>query len=213
MKYAICNELFEGWPLDKTAAFVADLGYHGLELAPFTLCELVTDLSSAQRRTIRRTIENTGPVCGRPALAARAHQRLSAEPSRPGRPRPHRAIPARPDRLLRRTRRRRPHLRLAPAARHPVRPRARRSLEIDRRDSCTLAACEHSKQGVIFCIEPLSSNETNFIVNVDEAADLVRRVDQPGLQMMVDVKAMSNDPAPPSRSRSATCIPSSTMSI
>ena len=60
MRYAICNELFEGWPLQKTAAFVAELGYQGLELAPFTLCNLVTDLSSAARRRIRRTIEARG---------------------------------------------------------------------------------------------------------------------------------------------------------
>ena len=60
MPYAICNELFEDWPLDKTAAFVAELGYQGLELAPFTLCNLVTDLSAADRRRIRRTVESAG---------------------------------------------------------------------------------------------------------------------------------------------------------
>ena len=32
-------------------------------------------------------------------------------------------------------------------------------------------------RGVIFCVEPLGSNETNFITNVDEAAELVRQVD------------------------------------
>ena len=60
MPYAICNELFEDWPLEKTAAFVAELGYQGLELAPFTLCSLVTELSSADRRRIRRTVEDAG---------------------------------------------------------------------------------------------------------------------------------------------------------
>ena len=60
MPYAICNELFEDWPLDKTAALVAELGYQGLELAPFTLCNLVTDLSAADRLRIRRTVEGAG---------------------------------------------------------------------------------------------------------------------------------------------------------
>lgn len=36
MHYAVCNELFAGWDLDRVCATVADIGYEGLELAPFT---------------------------------------------------------------------------------------------------------------------------------------------------------------------------------
>ncbi len=60
MRYSICNELFEGWSLAETAAFVAELGYEELEIAPYTLCERVTDLSADDRMRIRRTVEAAG---------------------------------------------------------------------------------------------------------------------------------------------------------
>ena len=195
MNYAICNELFEGWPLEKTADFVAELGYQGLELAPFTLCKVVTDLSGAARLRIRRTVEGAGlSVVGLHWLLAQTDgfQLNDSDPT----------IRARTAQYL---------LDLidccaelggdvlifgSPQQRDlpPGRSRAeawKSTAEIMHR--CGVRAQE---QGVLFCIEPLSRNETNFIVNVDEAAQLVRQVDHPGLQMMVDVKAMSHDPRP-----------------
>ena len=195
MSYAICNELFEDWPLDKTAAFVAELGYQGLELAPFTLCNLVTDLSAADRLRIRRTVEGAGlAVVGLHWLLAQTEGFQLNDPN--------------PD-----VRARTAHYLLdlidccaelggevlifgSPQQRDvpPDRSRAeawKSTAEI--MHSCGVRAQE---QGVLFCVEPLSRNETNFIVNVDEAAELVRQVDHPGLRMMVDTKAMSHDPRP-----------------
>lgn len=39
-RYAICNETFEGWDHGRICRFVADVGYTGLEIAPFTLARL-----------------------------------------------------------------------------------------------------------------------------------------------------------------------------
>jgi sugar phosphate isomerase/epimerase len=47
-----------------------------------------------------------------------------------------------------------------------------------------------SQRGVTFCIEPLG---TDFITWVDDAAKLVREVEQPGFRMMVDCKSMAQD--------------------
>src|SRR5438477_7035338 len=60
MHYAICNETFEGWDHARVCRFVADLGYTGLELAPFTLAPRITDVSAEQRRTLRRQAEDCG---------------------------------------------------------------------------------------------------------------------------------------------------------
>src|SRR5262249_5604212 len=60
MRYAICNETFEGWPHDRVCRVVADLGYQGLEIAPFTLAPRVTDVTAEQRRTLRRQAEECG---------------------------------------------------------------------------------------------------------------------------------------------------------
>src|SRR5947208_3354234 len=40
MRYAICNETFEGWERERVCRFVAGLGYQGRELAPVTLAPL-----------------------------------------------------------------------------------------------------------------------------------------------------------------------------
>src|SRR5438067_1390575 len=39
MKYAICNETFEGWDHARVCGRVAELGYTGLEVAPLTPAE------------------------------------------------------------------------------------------------------------------------------------------------------------------------------
>src|SRR5262249_11960360 len=60
MRYAICNETFEGWDHARVCRFVAELGYTGLELAPFTLAPRITDVSAEQRRVLRRQAEDCG---------------------------------------------------------------------------------------------------------------------------------------------------------
>ncbi|MDO5565253.1 MAG: sugar phosphate isomerase/epimerase family protein [Planctomycetia bacterium] len=44
MKIAMCNEMFVGWNLEKQFRFIAECGYDGVELAPFTVA---SDLSYA----------------------------------------------------------------------------------------------------------------------------------------------------------------------
>ena len=60
MRYAICNETFENWEHARICKKVAELGYQGLELAPFTLAPRITDLTGAQRQTLRRQAEDNG---------------------------------------------------------------------------------------------------------------------------------------------------------
>ena len=63
MRYAICNETFVDWPLEKACAEAAAAGYTGLEVAPFTLAGLATELSSVERALIARTIRGAGLEC------------------------------------------------------------------------------------------------------------------------------------------------------
>src|ERR1700736_773185 len=60
MRYAICNETFEGWDHERVCRLVAGLGYTGLEVAPFTLAPRVTDITPQQRRTLRCQAEASG---------------------------------------------------------------------------------------------------------------------------------------------------------
>ena len=60
MKYAICNETFEGWDHARVCGRVAELGYTGLEVAPFTLAPRITDVTAARRSELRREAEAAG---------------------------------------------------------------------------------------------------------------------------------------------------------
>jgi hypothetical protein len=60
MKISICNELFQGWPIERIFDYAAQLGYGGVELAPFTLAESVTDISMAERKRISKAAESAG---------------------------------------------------------------------------------------------------------------------------------------------------------
>jgi sugar phosphate isomerase/epimerase len=60
MKFAICNETFQDWPLEKACALAADCGYTGLEIAPFTLAKYVTEITAARRQEIRKTVQKAG---------------------------------------------------------------------------------------------------------------------------------------------------------
>src|SRR5262249_23287719 len=60
MRYAICNETFEEWDHARICRFVAELGYTGLELAPFTLAPRITDVTPERGRELRRQAEDCG---------------------------------------------------------------------------------------------------------------------------------------------------------
>src|ERR1700675_3783087 len=60
MRYAICNETFEGWDHARICQTAAELGYTGLELAPFPLAPRITDVTLAQRQKLRQEAESAG---------------------------------------------------------------------------------------------------------------------------------------------------------
>ena len=68
MRYAICNETFapaakvpwEPWPFEKQCRCAAQLGYHAVELAPFTFNHDIRKVSAAERQKIRDTATAAG---------------------------------------------------------------------------------------------------------------------------------------------------------
>ena len=60
MKFAICNEIFQGWKIEDTFAHAAKLGYAGVEIAPFTLANAVTDISAGERRRLVEAAARSG---------------------------------------------------------------------------------------------------------------------------------------------------------
>jgi len=72
VKFAICNEIFDGWSTAAVFEYCAKLGYDAVELAPFTLGKPPGEISPAERRQIRETAARCGiSICGLHWLLAR----------------------------------------------------------------------------------------------------------------------------------------------
>ncbi len=59
MKFAICNETYQGWSLSDTCA-AFDTGYQGLEIAPFTLNEDPRDLTTLEAKSMGNIVREHG---------------------------------------------------------------------------------------------------------------------------------------------------------
>jgi sugar phosphate isomerase/epimerase len=193
IRLGICNELFEGWDLGRVCRTVRQIGYEGIELAPFTLAPLITELSSEDRRRIRGTIEDAGlTTIGLHWLLARTEGFYLTSPDLTTRMKTaHYLIE-----LARATRD------LGGSVMVLGSPKQRDLLPgVDYHAAFGYALevfstimPEVGALDVDLCLEPLAPNDTNFLNTIDQANDLIARVDHPNFKLHMDVKAQCSDP-------------------
>jgi sugar phosphate isomerase/epimerase len=54
VKFGICGEIFQDWDaIARTIELVKETGYDGLEIAPFTLAQTVTDIPAKKHPRAR----------------------------------------------------------------------------------------------------------------------------------------------------------------
>jgi sugar phosphate isomerase/epimerase len=188
MRIALCNEVLAGMPLERQCEYAARLGYDGLEIAPFTLSASPEKISAAEAAKIRATVEASG-------LVVTGLHWLLVKPEGLSLTDPDTAVRARTIEVMIRLTALCAELggavlvhgspkqrQIAPGETHAV---ALARLQ----DGLAQVASAAAKAGVIYCIEPLSRNETALVNTVAEAAELVRSIDQPGLRTMIDCSA------------------------
>ncbi len=192
MKFAICNETFRDWPIDKAFAFAAECGYTGIEIAPFTLATYVTDITPPQRAEVRRAADAAGlQVIGLHWLLAKTEGIHLTSPDA--------------------DQRRRTADYLAELARCCAELGGRimvfgspqqRNLApgVGREQGMEYAAEVFSRllpvleeTGVTVALEPLGPEETNFLVNTAEAVELAERIGSPQVRLHLDCKAMATE--------------------
>jgi sugar phosphate isomerase/epimerase len=192
MRYAICNETFEGWDHARVCRTAAELGYQGLEVAPFTLAPRVTDVSAEQRRLLRRQAEEASvPIIGLHWLLAKTAGLHLNSPDAAVRQRTadYLAALARCCRDLGGT------LMVfgSPAQRRLPAGATREQAADWAADTFRRAAPVFADCGIQLCLEPLSPPEADFINTIAEAVDLLGRIDHPNFTLHLDVKAMSTE--------------------
>jgi len=195
MKFALCNEMFENMPMAQVASIAAKLGYHGIEIAPFTLGPWATEIPAAKRRETRKAIEDHGLetvglhwlFAGPKGLHMTTPEQTTWEQTR--------------DYLA-------ALLDLCSDLGGKVlvlgSPKQRSILENQtkqgawKRAGALLASVVEraGELGLTICFEPLAPAETNFINTVEEGMKLVREVESPNLKIHLDVKAMCSEGKP-----------------
>jgi len=208
MKFAFCNEMWHGLPArerhgqDGRATPMAEvcstarkLGYHGIEIAPFTLAPSANEVTAAQRKEVRRTIAEAGleTVGLHWLFAGPTGLHLTTTDNQTwGRTRDYLSC----------------LLDLCGDLGGKVlvlgSPKQRSIVEGQTKKGAWQRAVEllssvldkAGELGLTICLEPLSPVETNFINTVAEGMKMVRQVNHPNLKIHLDVKAMSSESTP-----------------
>lgn len=191
--FAICNETFQDWPFEKAFALTAECGYDGIEIAPFTVAHDVRDVSAARRSEIRRQADEAGlKICGLHWLLAKTEGFHLTSPDADVR--------------------RKTAEYLGELAQFcaelggkvmifgsPQQRSLAPGMTMDEgmqyaADTLTQTLPVLEKTDTILALEPLGSNETNFLFRSDDAVALAEKVDSPHCKMMLDCKAMVREP-------------------
>ena len=195
MRFAICNELFENLPLAEVARTCADLGYEGLELAPFTLGPHPSALTTSERRQLRLDVEAAGTkVVGLHWLLARTTGFHLTAPE----PAIRQRTAVRLAELAELCRDLGGELLVLGAPQQRSLPPGMPTSEGMRLAADTLAQVLPAleRHQVDLCLEPLGPSETNFLNTCAEAVALAQSLDHPRVRLHLDVKAMASETVP-----------------
>ena len=181
--------MFVDWDWPRQCQFIAEVGYTGIELAPFTLGARITDISTEQRQTLRKQAEDHGlQIFGLHWLLAKTqglHLTTSDAAVRK----------ATVEYLI--------ELGNAcadfggelmvfgsPDQRNLQAGVTRESASANAAEVFRATLPAIADRAVRICMEPLTSQETNFVNTCAEATELIEMVDQPNFCLHQDVKAM-----------------------
>lgn len=193
-KFAICNETFGDWSWERVCQFVAETGYQGVEIAPFTFAPSVTEVSAERRREIRQAAADHGlDIVGLHWLLASPKGLHIHTKDAALRQKTVDYLKALVD--------------FAGDVGAPVMifgsPFQRKLEDGDRQgawertqDSFRQVLPLLAERNVILCQESLPAPESDFILTAAEAAQMVRDLDHPNFRLMLDVKSMCSETQP-----------------
>lgn len=189
MKFGICHEMFVDWDWERQCRFIAETGYEGIELAPFTLARRIGEVPVERRAEMRKVAEDHGlRIFGLHWLLART-EGLHLTTS---------------DAAVRRaTAEYLVELGNAcadfggdlmvfgsPYQRNIEEGMSREQAYANAAEVFRAALPSLEERGVRICMEPLTPAETNFVNTCTDAVELIEMVGRPNFVLHQDVKAM-----------------------
>lgn len=192
MKFAICNEIYQGWKIEDVFAHAAKLGYAGVEIAPFTLANSVNEISATERQRIRE-------LAARHAIEILGLHWLLVKPEGLYLNHPNRVIRARTANYF---------VDLVDCCADlggkvmvvgsPKQRNLLPGVSGDQAWAWTAetfrdAVKQAEERGVTICFEPLAPAETNFITTAAAALEFVQPFRSPAFKIILDVKAMCSE--------------------
>ena len=185
MRIALCNEVIAPMPFPRQCEYAAKLGYDGLEIAPYTLSDEPQRLGAAQIAAARSAAADCG-------IAVTGLHWLLLKP-------PGLSISTRDEGVRRRTvdvmlclidlcaQLGGKYLVHGSPAQRRLEAGETREAATARAQECFAAVAERAQQaGVLYCIEPLSSEQTPLINTLEEAFQLVSGIGNPAVRSMLD---------------------------
>jgi sugar phosphate isomerase/epimerase len=188
VRIALCNEVIAPMPFPRQCEYAAKLGYDGLEIAPYTLSDDPHRMGAAQIAAARSAAEDCG-------ISVTGLHWLLIKP-------PGLSISSKEEAVRKKTIdvmlslidlcaalggkylvHGSPHQRRIEAG-------ETRAAALARAKECFAAVAERAgKAGVVYCVEPLSSEQTPLINTLEEAAQIVAEIAHPALKTMLDCSA------------------------
>lgn len=190
-RHSVCNELFKDRPFEQACQQIRAAGYDGVEIAPFTLAEDATTLSSDARNSCRRAMQDAG-LC-----FVGLHWLLMSPPGLHLTTRDegvrkrsweflHRLIDLCADLSVCKDEFNAVMVLGSPKHRSAIDGMTPREATDILTHELAHAAPHAESRGVRLLIEALSPDQTNVITSLEEAVRIVKQVGSPALQTMFD---------------------------
>lgn len=191
MKFGICSEIFKDWnDVGRAIDYIKATGYDGIEIAPFTLADYVTDITPVQRAEVRRRAESAG-------LEVIGLHWLFVGPSGVHLTSPDEGVRKFTAEYLRAL------TRCCAEMGGSIMVLGSPNQRNVGRDVTYNQAFAHARGiveevlpvledcGVTLCMEQLTHLETNFCQTVEETVELIDAVGHPNFQLILDTKALA----------------------
>jgi sugar phosphate isomerase/epimerase len=191
MRLALCNEVLDPMPFDRQCAFAAALGYAALEIAPYTLAGPGHEphaLPGPVVQSARAALAAAGIACsGLHWLLVRPDGLSITSADAKVRARTLDVMRGLVDLAAELGAR---YLVHGSPKQRLISPGDTREAALARATELWARAGEHAASaGLVYCIEPLSADQTPLVNTVAEAAAIVDAVGSPGLRTMLDTSS------------------------